>query len=537
MTTNRSTVRHLLTILLIATIGVSLAGQTFAAVLSAEAQGGRIFFSTNTAYDKLALTVSGGDRFVTKLFEATELAAFNPTEYDLPDGEYSYQAVLYPAPRRNNSQGDDPTRGIVSDAHQPIKSSGTFVVSGGLLVEPDRFATEAGQTLEENPDPNAQVILTDLIVEGSACLGLDCVSSESFGFDTLRLKENNLRIHFNDTSASASFPSNDWEITINDSTNGGANYFGITDRTAGRRPFTIEAGAPVNSLYVDQGGDIGIGTAAPVVEVHAVDGNTPTLRLEQNGSNGFTPQTWDLAGNEANFFIRDVTNGSRLPLQIKPGAPTAAIFVEADGDIGLGTASPGADLDVAEGSAKFQVEVGSDQAQALVTDAATGTGLVPMLKLENTGSGAREMILAENFGQSVAIFDDKEVPERWLFGTFGANFIIDNQAAAGVEFQFTGDGNLVVGGTTVTVPDYVFGDDYELMSLSELEAFIEAESHLPGVPSAAEIGDKGINLNSFPMRLLEKIEELTLYTLEQQRTITDLKDQIDSLRSQVESGS
>jgi len=68
-----------------------------------------------------------------------------------------------------------------------------------------------------------------------------------------------------------------------------------------------------------------VGTSKPVVEMHLVDGNTPTLRLEQNGSSGFTPQTWDLAGNEANFFVRDVTNGSKLPFKIIPGAPDNSV--------------------------------------------------------------------------------------------------------------------------------------------------------------------------------------------------------------------
>jgi len=67
-----------------------------------------------------------------------------------------------------------------------------------------------------------QVIADDLIIQGSACVGFDCVNGESFGFDTIRLKENNLRIKFEDTSISASFPSNDWQLTANDTTNGGA---------------------------------------------------------------------------------------------------------------------------------------------------------------------------------------------------------------------------------------------------------------------------------------------------------------------------
>jgi len=167
-----------------------------------------------------------------------------------------------------------------------------------------------------------QVILDDLIVDGSACVGLDCVNGESFGFDTLRLKENNLRIKFIDTSSTASFPGNDWQITINDSSNGGANKFSIDDIDGGKTPFTIEASAPTHALYVDDSGKIGLGTNTPIVDLHIKSGNTPTLRLEQDGTSGFTPQTWDVAGNEANFFIRDASNGSTLPFRIFPGAPS-----------------------------------------------------------------------------------------------------------------------------------------------------------------------------------------------------------------------
>lgn len=150
----------------------------------------------------------------------------------------------------------------------------------------------------------------DLIVTFSLCVGNDCVNGENFGFDTLRLKENNLRLHFQDTSNSASFPTTDWRLIANDSSNGGASYFAIEDSDTGRIPFRVEANAPANTLYVEGDGDVGIKTSNPVVDLHVVEGNTPTLRLEQDGSDGFTPQTWDIAGNETNFFIRDVTNGS-----------------------------------------------------------------------------------------------------------------------------------------------------------------------------------------------------------------------------------
>ena len=192
----------------------------------------------------------------------------------------------------------------------------------------------------------AQVIATDLIVQGSECVGLDCVNGESFGFDTERLKENNLRIHFNDTSVSASFPSNDWRIVINDTNNGGDNYFAIEDATAGTQVFRVDAGAGNNALRVDSQGDVGIGTSNPVVELHVADGDSPTLRLEQNGSSGFTPQTWDVAGNETNFFVRDVTNGSQLPFKIKPGADSNTLVIDSDNQVGIGILTATAKLDV-----------------------------------------------------------------------------------------------------------------------------------------------------------------------------------------------
>ncbi|MBB6183649.1 YadA-like family protein [Oleiagrimonas soli] len=91
------------------------------------------------------------------------------------------------------------------------------------------------------------VVPDDQIVQGSQCVGVDCVNNENFGFDTLRLKENNLRIDFNDTSSTGSFPTNDWGIVVNDSNNGGANYFMIQDRgadgSASDSVFRIDAGS------------------------------------------------------------------------------------------------------------------------------------------------------------------------------------------------------------------------------------------------------------------------------------------------------
>ena len=113
-----------------------------------------------------------------------------------------------------------------------------------------------------------QVFFDDVIVQGSQCVGMDCVNGESFGEDTLRLKENNLRIHFQDTSNSAAFPTNDWRIIVNESANGGDNYFSIEDSSALREPFKIEAGARDNAIYIGKDGKVGLGTNTPEAELH-----------------------------------------------------------------------------------------------------------------------------------------------------------------------------------------------------------------------------------------------------------------------------
>ncbi|PKP03550.1 MAG: hypothetical protein CVU11_07845 [Bacteroidetes bacterium HGW-Bacteroidetes-6] len=93
-------------------------------------------------------------------------------------------------------------------------------------------------------------------------------------------------------------------------------------------------------------GSVGIGTTSPMLILHIKKSDTPGLKLEQDNTAGWTPQTWDIAGNEANFFIRDVTGGSLLPFRIQPTTPTSTLTLKSPGYVGIGTWSPTATLDV-----------------------------------------------------------------------------------------------------------------------------------------------------------------------------------------------
>jgi len=292
----------------------------------------------------------------------------------LPDGSYTYELRL--APRVSDSvraqlaaareKGDDEALDRIRSAagmKEMPSQSGAFSIVNGSLVSSDvtepstpntksalsktGSGTATSQAVHNAPVRALDIVQADdVIIQGSLCVGLDCVNNESFGFDTIRLKENNTRIKFDDTSTSTGFPNHDWQLTANDSASGGANKFSIEDITAATVPMTITGSAPTNSIFVDSTGRVGFRTSTPVLDLHVATSNTPAMRLEQNNSGGFTAQTWDMAGNEANFFIRDVTGGSRLPFRIRPGAPTSSIDIAASGKVGVGTASPASNLHV-----------------------------------------------------------------------------------------------------------------------------------------------------------------------------------------------
>ena len=81
------------------------------------------------------------------------------------------------------------------------------------------------------------------------------------------------------------------------------------------------------------------------------------------------------------------------------------------------------------------------------------------------------------------------------------------------------------------VPDYVFANDYKLKSLKEVEDYIKQNSHLPEIPSATEIEKNGLMLAEMNLTLLKKMEEMTLYMIEQNKQIIELKNRLEKVES------
>ncbi len=355
--------------------------------------GSSVRWDVSVPHAELSLTIVAPDgrvfRVTSKSGASAEFTLTDKQGNRLSDGQYTYELRLTPEISKAVKAQLAAARGKDDDAEDVrasrkrigvpnlVESGGFSIVNGAVIVA--GAAEEGARKVSKISEPQLRVlspataptkkqmhhplmiatpddvIPDDLIVQGSACVGLDCVSGESFGFDTIRVKENNTRIQFDDTSA-VGFPTNNWQIRANSSAGGGANFLGFVDQGAtgnsetGTVVFEVDAGAPANSLKVSSTGRVGIRTATPVLDLHITTGDTPAHRLEQTNQSGFTAQTWDIAGNEANFFVRDVTSGSRLPFRIRPGAPTSSLDISATGDVGIGTASPNGKLQVLSNS-------------------------------------------------------------------------------------------------------------------------------------------------------------------------------------------
>ena len=159
----------------------------------------------------------------------------------------------------------------------------------------------------------------------------------------------------------------------------------------------------------------------------------------------------------------------------------------------------------------------------------------------NNKTGSRNVFLGyyagyNETGSNKLYIDNSSTANPLIYGDFTSNIVnINGKLGVGTK---TPDEKLTVKGKihaeglvcdlNIPAPDYVFEPDYHLRSLTEVEAYIQ--KHLPAVPSAKTMAKEGVQLLDLSMKLLEKVEELTLYTLAQQKEIAQLKKQVKQLQ-------
>jgi hypothetical protein len=252
----------------------------------------------------------------------------------------------------------------------------------------------------------------------------------------------------------------------------------------------------------------------------------PVSRLNVNGPNNITLAAYgdltigDAAGANVSYddndiFARNGANPSTLRMQYFGG--NVSLCQNSDGKVGIGTSIPevklqivgGNDVNLAGGG---QLILGNTGSQNLALDdneiMARNNGGVAPLYIQ--GNGGDVMIIPNEGGQvGIGVISTNSLPVGYMLAVDGK--IISEE----VRVELSGDW-----------PDYVFENDYKLLPLEVLENQIKEIGHLPGIPSAAEVEVHGFELGDMQKRMMEKIEELTLYIIEANKKIERLEQRI-----------
>ena len=275
-------------------------------------------------------------------------------------------------------------------------------------------------------------------------------------------------------------------------------------------------------LVIEPNGNIGIGTTTPEskLDIFAQDairiaGYEPFITLLDN--NSYHSARIQAAHGDINFF-KGIPDFNTSTYSYEP-----QLIIKNNGNVGIGYATPESKLDIA------------------AQDGMRIFGYQPFMTLldNNSYHSARIQTADGNliFWKGVA---------NWETGGYDytAPMIVKNSGNVLIGTTEDHGYKLAVAGNVICTelkvklqgnwPDYVFADGYQLKSLEEVEAHIQSNNHLPGIPAAAEIEKEGIAVGDMQKKMMEKIEELTLYLIDQNKRLNQIEQENISLRARLD---
>jgi len=260
-------------------------------------------------------------------------------------------------------------------------------------------------------------------------------------------------------------------------------------------------------------GNVGIGTTSPTssLEIYGTQGSANSKNFKI-----IYPAGGNLTNTELSGLVHApslVGGNGWTALYAKQGAASKAAVLDGDvavhGKVGIGTLSP---------TASFEVhgKQGSANSKNFMVIYPAGGNL--------TGTELSGLVHAPS-----------------LVGGNGWTALYAKQGAASKAAVLDGDvlvyGQLKSKEVIVTLdefPDFVFEKNYSLLDLENLEKYISENKHLPEIPSETEVKEKGVDLGEMNAKLLQKIEELTLYLIEQNKRNDTQQNKIEQLEKEIE---
>ncbi len=266
----------------------------------------------------------------------------------------------------------------------------------------------------------------------------------------------------------------------------------------------------------DISGNVGIGNTRPLHKLQ-VDGS---LMINTNEASLIFDDSADPENCNGRWGIKYESSGLNFwkPIRSLEAAPgeeelNYALFIsDSDGKIGIGTELPETQLHV-NGDVRI-TDLGNPSLTTL--DRITLADADGDLKTS-------ESLLINNNG-SIGIGLDPNNDYTNFSNTWNNYKLYVNGGIVSTEMWVK---------ITDNWSDFVFGDNYRLRPLSEVEEFINDNGHLPEIPSAEQVAEEGINMGQMDAKLLQKIEELTLYMIEQEKRIESQNAKIESLSQEL----
>jgi len=265
-------------------------------------------------------------------------------------------------------------------------------------------------------------------------------------------------------------------------------------------------GQAVDAFSIDNDGDVGLGTFTPSAKLHVL---MPTA----SNFTGSSKNLFEVESENFNYTALGVNESGIIHVGSPFSHSSVTNSTRAQFEV-WGLNNTALDLN-ANFLASFRNWAGSGRVLRLKGGWAHPTNNIPIFQVESNGDGADT-------------YDDNIRFQVLASGrvVIGENLNLVNGYRLYVEEGIITEKLRVAVKNTSEWADYVFDDDYKLLDLEEVENYIDAHCHLPGVPSAEEVAEQGVDVAQMDALLLQKIEELTLYLIELEKQNQELASRL-----------